>query len=76
MTIQQERVVTLASKEEDHHIDDINKEKRKEIEIGLDFILSHLEEPIIFPRTIMTKKLGNSNDNDDYGYAQPTVLFT
>ena len=37
---------------------DINKKKRKEIEIGLDFILSHLEQPVIFPRTIMTKKLG------------------
>ena len=36
---------------------DTNKNK-KEIEIGLDFILSHLEEPLIFPRTIMTKKLG------------------
>ena len=36
---------------------DINK-KKKEIEIGLDFILSHLEEPTIFPRTIMTKNLG------------------
>ena len=36
---------------------DTNKNK-KEIEIGLDFILSHLEEPTIFPRTIMTKKLG------------------
>src|SRR5215203_1531601 len=45
----------LASKE-DHQVD-INK-KNKEIEIGLDFILSHLEEPVIFPRTIMTKKLG------------------
>ena len=41
---------------DDHQID-INKQK-KEIEIGLDFILSHLEEPTIFPRTIMTKKLG------------------
>ena len=30
----------------------------KEIESGLDFILSHLEDPTIFPRTIMTKKLG------------------
>ena len=29
-----------------------------EIETGLDFILSHLEEPTILPRTIMTKKLG------------------
>jgi non-catalytic primase subunit PriX-like protein len=60
MTRQQEKiVVTLASKEEDdHHLDDINQIKRKEIEQGLDFILSHLEEPIIFPRTIMTKKLG------------------
>jgi hypothetical protein len=45
----------LVSKE-GHHID-INK-KKKEIEIGLDFILSHVEEPTIFPRTIMTKKLG------------------
>ena len=36
---------------------DTNKNK-KEIEIGLDFILSHLEKPTIFPRTIMTKKLG------------------
>ena len=30
----------------------------EEIEIGLDFILSHLEQPVIFPRMIMTKKLG------------------
>ena len=30
----------------------------KEIEIGIDFILFHLEQPVIFPRTIMTKKLG------------------
>jgi len=37
--------------------DDIDTNK-KEIEIGLDFILSHLDEPTIFPRTIMTKKLG------------------
>ena len=29
-----------------------------EIESGLDFVLSHLEKPILFPRTIMTKKLG------------------
>ncbi|HJU58133.1 MAG TPA: DNA primase noncatalytic subunit PriX [Nitrososphaeraceae archaeon] len=36
---------------------DTNK-NHKEIEIGLDFILYHLEEPTIFPRTIMTKKLG------------------
>ena len=36
---------------------DTNK-KKKEIKIGLDFILSHVEEPTIFPRTIMTKKLG------------------
>ena len=35
-----------------------NNKKKKEIEIGLDFILSHFEEPTIFPRTIMTKKLG------------------
>ena len=41
---------------DDHQID-INK-KKKEIEVGLDFIVSHLEEPTIFPRTIMTKKLG------------------
>jgi hypothetical protein len=53
MAIQQN--IILASKE-DHYID-TNKTK-KEIEKGLDFILSHLEEPIIFPRTIMTKKLG------------------
>ena len=45
----------LVSKD-DHQID-INK-KKEEIEIGLDFILSQLEEPTIFPRTIMTKKLG------------------
>ena len=51
---QQEIVVTLTSIEDDL---DTNK-KKKEIEIGLDFILSHLEEPTIFPRTIMTKKLG------------------
>jgi hypothetical protein len=39
--------------------DDIDTNKnKKEIEIGLDFILSHLEKPLIFPRTIMTKKLG------------------
>ncbi|HSF51042.1 MAG TPA: hypothetical protein VLA74_09815, partial [Nitrososphaeraceae archaeon] len=38
-------------------IDTTNK-KKKEIETGLDFILSHLEKPTIFPRTIMTKKLG------------------
>ena len=44
--------VTLASKEEDHHID------KMKIEEGLDYILSHLEQPTIFPRTIMTKKLG------------------
>jgi hypothetical protein len=44
----------LVSKE-DQQID-INKNK-KEIETSLDFILSHLEEPLIFPRTIMTKKL-------------------
>ena len=53
MTIQQE--IMLASKE-DSQID-INK-KKKEIEKGLDFILYHLEKPTIFPRTIMTKKLG------------------
>ena len=53
MTIQQE-IVRLTSIEDGI---DTNKNK-KEIEIGLDFILSHLEEPTIFPRTIMTKKLG------------------
>ena len=53
MTIQQE-IVRLTSIEDKI---DTNKNK-KEIEIGLDFILSHLEEPTIFPRTIMTKKLG------------------
>jgi Primase X len=59
MTRQQEKIVlTLASKEESHYIGDINQKKKKEIEIGLDFILSHLEQPTIFPRTIMTKKLG------------------
>ncbi len=47
--------IMLVSKE-DQQID-INKNK-KEMETSLDFILSHLEEPIIFPRTIMTKKLG------------------
>jgi hypothetical protein len=47
--------IMLVSKE-DQQID-INKNK-KEIETSLDFILSHLEEPTIFPRTIMTKKLG------------------
>jgi hypothetical protein len=55
MTIKQE-ILTLASKD-DSHID-IDKKKRYEIEKGLDFILSHLEEPTVFPRTIMTKKLG------------------
>jgi len=54
MTIQQqETIVTLAPNENYH----INKNK-KEIEIGLDFNLSHFEQPLIFPRTIMTKKLG------------------
>ena len=53
MTIQQEIVVTLASIE-----DRIDTKKKKEIEIGLDFILAHLEKPTIFPRTIMTQKLG------------------
>src|SRR5215208_6747433 len=53
MTMQQK--IMLVSKE-DQQVD-INKAK-KEIEIGLDFILSHLDEPTIFPRTIMTKKLG------------------
>ena len=53
MTKQQK--IMLVSKENQQG--DTNK-KKKEIEIGLDFILSHLEEPTIFPRTIMTKKLG------------------
>ena len=53
MTIQQK--IMLVSKENQQS--DTNK-KKKEIEIGLDFILSHLEDPTIFPRTIMTKKLG------------------
>src|ERR671912_1428642 len=53
MAIQQK--IILASKE-DHFID--TNRTKKEIEKGLDFILSHLEEPIIFPRTIMTRKLG------------------
>ena len=53
MTMQQK--IMLVSKENQQS--DTNKNK-KEIEIGLDFILSHLEKPIIFPRTIMTKKLG------------------
>ncbi|MGI0051132.1 MAG: DNA primase noncatalytic subunit PriX, partial [Nitrososphaeraceae archaeon] len=48
--------IMLVSKEDDHNID-INKNKM-EIEKCLDLILSHLEEPTIFPRTIMTKKLG------------------
>jgi hypothetical protein len=53
MTIEQE-IVRLTSIEDGI---DTNKNK-KELEIGLDFILSHLEEPTIFPRTIMTQKLG------------------
>ena len=53
MTIQQE-LVRLTSIEDGI---DTNKNK-KEIEIGLNFILSHLEKPTIFPRTVMTKKLG------------------
>ena len=53
MTIHLE-IVRLTSKDEGINI---NRNK-KEIEIGLNFILSHLEEPTIFPRTIMTKKLG------------------
>lgn len=52
MTIQQE-IVRLTSVE-----DGIDTNKNKEIEIGLNLILSHFEEPTIFPRTIMTKKLG------------------
>jgi len=37
----------------------INTNKnQKKIEEGLDYILSHLEQPVIFLRTIMTKKLG------------------
>src|SRR5215211_3804587 len=58
MTTQQQEILALVSKKEDHDIiDDINKNK-KEIENGLDFILSHLEQSVIFPRTIMTKNLG------------------
>jgi hypothetical protein len=53
MTMEQK--IMLVSKENQQS--DTNNRK-KEIEIGLDFILSHLEEPTIFPRTIMTKKLG------------------
>ena len=53
MTIQQ-GIVRLTSIED--CIDTLKK--KKEIKIGLDFILSHLEKPTIFPRTIMTKKLG------------------
>ena len=53
MTIHLE-IVRLTSKDEGINI---NRNK-KEIEIGLNFILSHLEEPTIFPRTVMTKKLG------------------
>lgn len=34
------------------------QQMNNEIELGLDFILSHLEQPTIFPRTIMTKKIG------------------
>ena len=53
MTIHLE-IIRLTSKDEG-----INTNRnKKEIEIGLNFILSHLEEPTIFPRTIMTKKLG------------------
>ena len=53
MTMEQK--IMLVSKENQQS--DTNNRK-KEIEIGLDFILSHLEDPTIFPRTIMTKKLG------------------
>jgi hypothetical protein len=53
MTMQQK--IMLVSKENQQS--DPNK-KKKEIETGLDFILTHLEKPTIFPRTIMTKKLG------------------
>jgi hypothetical protein len=49
----------LTSIEDDIDTNKNNTNKnKKEIEIGLDFILSHLEKPAIFPRTIMTKKLG------------------
>jgi len=47
--------IMLVSKEDQQS--NTNK-KKNEIETSLDFILSHLEEPTIFPRTIMTKKLG------------------
>ena len=53
MTMQQK----IMSVSKENQQSDTNK-KKKEIEIGLDFILSHLEEPTIFPRTIMSKKLG------------------
>jgi non-catalytic primase subunit PriX-like protein len=35
-----------------------DKEMNKNIEIGLDFILNHFDQNRLFPRTIMTKKLG------------------
>jgi hypothetical protein len=57
MTIEQKIVVILASNEDDYYTN-IDNNNKKEIEKGLDFILSHLEKPTIFPRTIMTKKLG------------------
>src|SRR5688500_16471744 len=54
MTIQQQETVVTLAPNEDYCI---NKNK-KEIEIGLDVILYHFEQPVIFPRTMMTKKLG------------------
>lgn len=47
----QQKIVTLGSVE-DRPID------IKEIEYGLDFILNHFNQYRLFPRTIMTKKLG------------------
>jgi len=55
MTIQQEIAITLASVEDRQTNTNTNY---REVKIGLDFILSHLEKPTIFPRTIMTKRLG------------------
>ena len=39
-------------------------ESEKSLRLALDKTLKNIKE-----------KLGNSNDNDNYGYAQPTVLF-
>jgi hypothetical protein len=40
--------------------DTIKNIQAKDIEKGLDFILSHFEQPVIFPRTISTFKSNNS----------------